>query len=250
MKKIAWIVVFSLFACGSARADTVVLKSGKEIQGRIIEKAADYIKIRYNDSDVYFETKYISAIKKDEEAPAVAEKTQNAVTDSALERGLDLAVEGKFDEAEGEFNKELADVNSELAILAGVKKGTLTSECAVYLFEGSRYILKGNYQQAAASLEKAWAINPKDPDINYNLGAIYFALMDFQKAIAYLFASLKLEPQDPEAYLLLAQAYYNTAKYQDARESLLTAKKIFQKNSDRDGIIKAERLLQEINAKP
>jgi len=242
--------MFAVFFFNTALADTVVLKSGKEIQGKIIERTPDYLKIKYNSSEVYFENKYIKSIAEDNSAFSSGETNEAGLSASGFEKGMDLAAGGNFEEAQREFNDELADINGALGVLEGVKNGSISKQCAIYLFKGFRDMRKGNYQDAAVSLEKAWELNPKDPDINYNLGAIYFALTDFQKAIAYLFAALKLHPEDADAYLLLAQAYYNTGKYQEARESLLVAKKIFQKNSDRNGIIKTERFLQKIEVKP
>ena len=82
---------------------------------------------------------------------------------------------------------------------------------------------------ALTSLEKAWEINPKDPDVNFYLGFAYYSLKEYEKSIVYLFAVLKLQPDDTGAYELIAKAYCNVGEFQKAKESLLIAKEILKR---------------------
>lgn len=48
MKRILTVLFLSLLLCASAYADTITLKSGKKVDGKIVEKSADWVKV---DSD-------------------------------------------------------------------------------------------------------------------------------------------------------------------------------------------------------
>jgi len=169
---------------------------------------------------------------------------------TGFKKGVRLAAEGRFEEAQKELDGELTDINGALSILSDLNKGAISKEYAAYLFEGSLYLMDGKYPEAVTSLEKAWEINPKDPDVNYNLGSAYFYLKEYQKSIVYLFTALKLQPEDLQAYELIAKAYYNTGQYQKAKEILLIAKKIFQNNGNQDGVAQVDKLLETIPPNP
>jgi len=241
------VVLLILFFTKGALAETVILKSGKVIEGKIIEKNKDYIKISTGGKDIYYMNKYIKSIEEIKPSAVSLESGDSAnKTACGLKKGLELASEGKFDEAEEQFKKEQSDINGSLSVLKEAKKGNITKEFAAYLFQGSLYSMEEKYNEAVASLEKAWEINPKDPDVNFNLGACYFLLNDYEKSIVYLFTALKLEPEDLQAYELLAQAYYNTGKYQQAKESLLTVKTLYQKNGDEDSVTRINNILKSM----
>ena len=248
MKKFFPVIILIMFFARGALAETVTLKSGKVIEGEILEKNKDYIKISTGGKDIYYENKYIKSFGEVKPDVTPAESDNSAKTSDSLKTGLELASAGRFDEAEEQFKKDLNNINGSLSVLKELKKGAITKEFAAYLFQGSLYSMEEKYAEAAASLEKAWEINPKDPDINFNLGVCYFLLNDYQKAIVYLFTTLKLEPEDLQAYELLAKAYYNTGKYQEAKESLLTVKALYQKNGDQDSVTRINNILNSMSS--
>lgn len=55
------VLILSFFH--SAEAEVITLKSGKVIDGEIIEKTKDYIKVKYNGQEIYYENKYIKSIE-------------------------------------------------------------------------------------------------------------------------------------------------------------------------------------------
>ena len=188
------VIFIPLFFC-SARAAMITLKSGKVVEGKIAERAKDYIRVKYEGNEVYYENKYIKSIDGVDVGAPVAvtqEKKPTEGTTPSFKKGIELASGGKFEEAKQEFEQELNDIKSGLTILDDVEKGSISKEYAIYLFQGSLHIINEEYDLAATSLEKAWEMNPKDPDVNYNLGFVYYSLGEYKKSAVYLYAALKL----------------------------------------------------------
>lgn len=180
------------------------------------------------------------------------EKTYDVAVSSYFRKGLELASDAKFEEAEAEFNKAFGldhsdpDINAALSMLADVRKGAMTKDFAANFFRGFLYSLLGDYQKAAAFLEKAWLINPKDADVNYNLGVAYYSLKDYQKAIDYFLTVVKLQPEDANAYAYLGNAYYFSGQRQEAKENLSKAKTLFQESNDQEHAAEIDKLLEKI----
>ena len=224
-----------LFQSDLSFGEVVFLKSGKVIDGEIVEKAKDYIKVKYNGLEVYYENKYIQKIESQGPDSALTQSKQayevpdtSAATAAYLKKGLELASQEDFQRAEAEFRREIIDINGALGILDDLKNGLISKEYAVSLFQSSLYLMDGENKKAIAVLEKAWEINPKDPDVNYNLGAAWFSLKDYQRAVFYLFAALKLRPEDTQAHELIAKAYYNLGQYEKAKESFSAARSLYE----------------------
>ncbi len=267
-----FIVVLSMSAFGiSARADTVVLKSGKRVEGKIVEETNAYIAVEQEGTPVYFERKYIDHIDRSEAVPAAPPEpsaqdapvavTPAAVTpvvaapaaDDPLEKGLSLAVDGKFDESYEVLNTGLKEdpENPHLAgtldIVKDVQKGVLSHEFAVNLLEGFSHARKEEYAQAKPYLEKAYQIQPGDTDLNYNLGMVYYELKDYEGSIRCFHKVLESAPADPELLLRLGSAHYMLGNYQQAEEYLKTARLLFQKTGDEESVKSADRILEEMH---
>ena len=252
MFRIASVILTLLFSFNFALAETVILNSGKKISGKIIERNKEYIKIQSDGNEAYYENKYIKSIEDDnQEAPSLgAQNTETA--SSYLEKGLKLGSEEKFEEAEEEFKKAHAldssnpNINGAMGILEDLKKEAVTKEYAAYLFQGSLYLMNGDYQNAIIPLEKAWEINPNDPSVNYNLGIANFSIKDYKKASIYFLVVLKSHPDDAEVYALLGKSYYFMGQYQQAKENLLIARLLLQKKGDLDSLVEINNILQSI----
>jgi tetratricopeptide (TPR) repeat protein len=244
------IISVLLFLC-SAKAEIITLKSGKVFNGEIVEKTKDYIRVKYNGLAIYYENKYIKSIENlQPDVPVVSAQPEKAAegASSSSNKAIELAAAGNFSQARQEFEKQLNDIKGGLSIIDAVEKGSISKEYATYLFQGSLHIMNEEYNLAITSLEKAWEINPKDPDVNYYLGFAYYSLKEYEKSIAYLFVTLKLQPDDTEAYELMAKVYYSLGEYQKAKENLLIAKELFMKNGDTKGAASIEELLQTVAA--
>ncbi len=237
IKNIVLAIIFVQLSFCSAWPEVITLKSGKVIDGEIVEREKDYIKVKYNGLEAYYENKYIKSIGSEQLAAKDSEPS--------LKKGLELASVGNFNEARQEFEK-VNDPKGGLSILDAVDKGSISKEYATYLFQGSLHIMNEEYDQARASLDKAWEINPKDVNVNYNLGLVYYSLGEYKESAVYFYAVLKLQPDDIEAYEFLAKAYYHTGEYKKARENLLIARVLLKKNNDQDGIARINSFLEVI----
>ncbi|MFA6358293.1 MAG: tetratricopeptide repeat protein [Candidatus Omnitrophota bacterium] len=244
--KIFVVAIFILFSVKNIFAEVVTLKSGKVMEAQILEKNKDYTRIKYNGMPIYYENKYIKSIQGALEDNSFLAKEGSSSISSYFEGGLKLAAEGKFDEAEQVFIKELADLNGALSLIDELKKGSINQECATYLFQGYFYMVQEQYSKAIEALEKAWEVNPKDPDVNYNLGVCYFFLQRYEKAEAYLLGSLAARPEDIQAYGLIARSYYNRGQNQKAKECLRIAIELLKKDGNAGALAEVNDFLQTI----
>jgi tetratricopeptide (TPR) repeat protein len=252
-------------------AETILLKSGNKIEGKILEKTDQYIKVDFNGSLIYYELKYVAAIEEDK--PPAATSSDLFLEDSSLnfKKGLKYASEAKFKEAKEEFKKGLAikpsdhNLSELLKVIEGLESGTIKEEYAVYLFKGTNYLVDSQYQQAITEFLEALKLKPGDSDlyyylgicnykleqyqqaldnfikvsaigaddeIYYYLGICYYSLSQYQQAITNLEKATEIDPFDAEAYSLIGTSNYFLGKIELAQTNLLKAKELFQKKGD------------------
>ncbi len=100
----------------------------------------------------------------------------------------------------GHFEREEYDLA--LEVLQQVPDGQAETVRALY-YEGSSYMMLKDYEAAAASLESALAIDPRDTGVLYALGVAYYKLGNLALAKAYFGEVLKINPNDEQAKGLL-----------------------------------------------
>jgi tetratricopeptide (TPR) repeat protein len=222
-----------------ANAETLVLKSGKTITGKILQEDSEFVQIEYNGAPVYFERKTIRQI--DQDSPAAC-----ADAESCLQQGLgvfassDKTGDEDCNQAKRYFEQGLTyesgdrDLRSVMIVLDDMDKGIVPREYAALLFRGSYYLMNNEYEKGAASLEKALELNPSDTNIYYNLGLAYHALGRDQQALSYLKKLIELRPADAQAYSLAGVVCLAVEDRQQAKEYLLIARKLFEKSNDRE----------------
>jgi tetratricopeptide (TPR) repeat protein len=247
MSKIQKSVIFMVFILVfpfCAGAELITLKSGKVLEGKVIEKTGDYIKVRYNGLDVYYENKYVKSVTADKTQDLKGEdlKKEPREEEFFLQDGMNLGAKGDFAGAREKFEKQLGNIRVGLSILEAVDKGSMGRDEAVYLFQGLAAMIRKEYRQAVVPLEKAWEIDPKDPDLNYNLAFAHFSLGEYEKSIAYLSVVLKYDPLDAEAYELIAKDYCNLGDYGKAGDSLAEARDFLKKNGSTEDLKRIEEL--------
>jgi len=230
MKKLSLFLIFICFfwLAHFARAETVTLKSGKKIEGKIVEKTAEYIKIDSGQGPLYFKLNYIAAIEEGAGAAKAAVEEEVSAKDpkSYLKAGLKCAANGDFAEAGTVFQQGLkenpADHNLQevLKMIEDLKSGKLNREYALCLFKGSDYLINAQYAQAAGEFENGLKINANDPDLYYYLGISYFSLERYREAIDYLKKALNAGSGLDELYLYLGLSYYSLGEYRQAIDYL------------------------------
>lgn len=237
------LAVFLICFVTDATAEIITLKSGRKVEGDILEQTDNYIKVLSRDgSTLYYENKYVETIEKDK--PDLIEVS--------LKKGLGLASEGKFKEARKELNKGLNKDNPEpniqgaLVILDDLENGKISEEYALYLFKGSNYLMEGKNEEAIKSLEAALRLKPDDLDVCYNLGVAYYSTSRFEKAIESLKKITRVKPDDAPSWGLMGNAYYMLGKYDLARENLIHARDLFSQWQDQEAAREIDKLLEEI----
>lgn len=211
-----------------AWGQTVVLKSGKRVDGLIVEKTKDYIKMEAYGRVLYYENKYIREIQGNAPAPAVTPGAPLEEVRAYLKQGLKLACEEKLEDAERELSKGLAldaangNIKGVLSIVSDYRRGVVDAAYAQNLFRGLLFLMQEEYREAIDPLERAWTVQPGEPDVNYNLGLAYAAIHDYKKAQFYLQIVVKLHPDDVSAQALLADVYRRSGEPVKAKDFSLS----------------------------
>ena len=172
-------------------AATLVLKSGAIIEGKIVEKTDQYIKINYNDSDL---TYLLSDIEKIDESD---DNLQNPINkretlstgspnsfSSYLIKGNALRKNMQIDEAIEQYKKAL-ELNTD-------------DKSWVHLFLGQAYIWGDDYGQAIVELNESINLEPQD-GFAYSLrGYANMINGDFEKAVSDLNKAINILKNPPE----------------------------------------------------
>lgn len=81
---------------------------------------------------------------------------------------------------------------------------------------GVSYLARGDFSQAIIELNRALAINDKEPEIYHNLGWAYWGREEYDRAISYFKRSLELNPKFSEARNSLGLIYIKLGRFQEA----------------------------------
>ena len=246
--KILVLFLLSFYFMPAAFCETIILKSGKKIEGEILEQTGDYIKVGLDGSAVYFQRKYIQSIEAGNkiytsQAPSLVlqSEVESTSEDSAVyfKRGLEYASVGKFQEAEQAFRKGLGinqtdhNLNEIIKIIENLKNGKISKEYAIFLFKGSNFLLNGQYKEAVSEFDEALKLNSSNSDIYYYLGVCHYSLNDYAEAITNLKKSMEMEPDNPDLYYYLGTSNYSIGEFKEAANYLQKALEM----SPNDGIV-------------
>lgn len=218
--------LFIAFSPNIGFTDTVILKSGKTIEGKIVEKTNEYIKIDAAGMPLYCEHKYIREIRE-----GAGQAGEEAPPDY-FKKGLELAKDAEFTKAEAELKSGLRldpadkNISAALSLIEDVHSGIVPREYAANLFNGYYSLLNEQYRQAAGYFQKALESNVYDADIRYNLASAYYSLKEYPLAIEQLEKALKLRSEDADACSLLASAYYMAGEPSKAKAYSLISQKL------------------------
>jgi len=211
-----FVLIGALFlSVSSASAETIVLKSGKTVEGKIIEKTDKFVKIDFHGVELTYFNDEIQSIEKEKLNVASPQRESSSVNASPAEeivnRGIEYARVGNYDEGIAEFNKAITiDPNNVNA----------------YYNRGTVYFNKGNFDQAILDFNKAIEIEPKASNAYLNRSAAYFGKGNYDQAISDDSKVIEIDPEYAEAYISRAVAYYEKKEYDKAWEDVHKAEEL------------------------
>lgn len=100
-------------------------------------------------------------------------------------------------------------------------KGRVRADLArTYLNLGLMQVQRERFARAAELFERAAAVDPEFPQVQYSLGVAHFNARQFDKAAGPLARALAANPQEASLRRMLAMALFNTEAYGRAAELL------------------------------
>lgn len=257
MRKLFWLVPLILIA-NPVFAETLLLKSGKTVEGKIIEKNDKCVKVDISGLPVTYYLDQIESINGEKINNAAATggppaKAQGKETSQIGESFIHTSeIMGKEDEREYGMlvNNAVNLMNRKdfTAAVAEFEKAIQKNpqKTPAYLDISACYHLMNQNEKALEYLKKAYAINPNDIAIVGNLGAIYFHLGEYERGIEYLKKAIQMGQDYPANYYNLGIAYYELKKYKEAKENFVKAKELYKSENDAKGLAAADSYLSEL----
>ena len=201
MKKFIFTLII-LCLCKNVFAEMIFLKSGKKIEGDIVEMTEDHMKVRKGTQIIKIKLTTVNIektpfLQQFEKYKHVKEMEKNypilthlgiieirgidqyIVIDSALAKGIYFATQKRFYEAKKEFNRILKKdpFNYEAATLLGYvndyKNSRNSKSATVSLFRGIRFLSNMKYEKSLQELERAMKFNPHYFGVYQSLGVLY-----------------------------------------------------------------------------
>lgn len=175
----------------SVSAETIILKSGKRIEGKIIEKTDQYIRIEIIEGVPV--TYWLNEVERvEEEAPPTP---QGAVPElpldrSAIEEYINEAsryyLEGKYEDAISSLNKviELDPYNEDISDF--------------YVDLGILYYYLDRPKEAISSFQKAISLKSDNSDAYLFMGIVYDSIRQKTEAKENLSKALELFKEEPD----------------------------------------------------
>ncbi|MCD4781740.1 MAG: tetratricopeptide repeat protein [Candidatus Omnitrophica bacterium] len=240
-------------------ADVVQLKSGKVLHGNIIDETDFTIKIETHKKVWILKKSLIENIERRYDA-----QSNDIISDAPDQNFSELSRDNPEDnnaafddpkaaivywEALIQDDPQQAEAYAQIGIAynrleqpnraipyfqKAIALSPMASEC--YNNLAFAYMLLGQYEQAEMHIKRAINIEPQYVEAIGNYGYITIGLKRYLEAINLFKVAIASNPDNPSYYKNLAYAYKQIGEGQKAKESLLKAKKIYQKNGNFDGM--------------
>jgi len=200
-RRITIILILLLSIPSSIFAETIILQSGRKMDGKIMEKTDKEIKVNTGSILTSYRIDEVesidgvrtelfkSAVNGSQDLNKPAEQKDVNALKEAITRGSDYLDKKRYEMAIAEFSKAI-EINPGLS--------------DVYYNRGFAYSQSGKPDEAISDYSKAIKINPNDSDSYYNRGLVYHSKKDYDRAISDFTESIRLTPD-------IAAAYYNRA---------------------------------------
>ena len=180
-----------------ARAENIVLRSGKKIQGKILEKTTDYIKVDYEPAPLYYYWDSIASIDG-QTLPGRSQKAQAQQVEATVSGTGDKEAKELLDAKDKEIEslrsqlKESQQLRDDFVVLKQVFKKL---QAKYYNNLGGTFLYEKAFENAAAAFENALEIDPWNPEACFNLALLYDNYMkDTKAAVSFYERYLVLIP--------------------------------------------------------
>ncbi len=182
-------ILFLLISLAPALAETIILKSGQRIEGKIVKETEEYIRIeKANGITEVYSADEIAQIE--EEGSSLINNNINTSV-PALSSADQL---GK--EAERYFTNKDYD-NAAKTFQRIIELSSNNPRLAYYYFgQGICLYKSGKSDEAILNFNKAIDLKPNEVDFYLCLGSVYKKLGNMQKAEEYLSKALELSKYD------------------------------------------------------
>jgi len=255
MKKKAQIILI-LLACLClpflAYAETIVLKSGKTVEGKLIEKTDKYIKIDFEGVILTYFLDEIKSIDA-EQLVASSEKKEEVkinvnISDPNIAVGYyEAAIKDNPNDfsAYNNLGMAYAKLNQLQQALDCFQKATEINPnfAESYAYLGATYNSLEQPEKAIFYLKKAIDLGSVDIKTYASLGASYYFTGKFAEAIQYFEKVVQLNPKHIKAYIVLGNAYKALGDYQKASESFLKLKELYKEQGNDRAAQEAQGLI-------
>lgn len=233
-------------------AESITLKSGKIIEGKIIEKTDKYIKIDFYGVLMPFYFDEIESIDGAKLEPSIFEsKVQGKgssppkTAEEVVKKGEEYGKEGNYKEAISCFTKAIElypnyafayfnrgitygdEGDLERSISDYTQAIELNPKYAVaYSNRGLVYLREGNLDQAISDFSKAIEIKPDLVLAYVNRGGAYDQKGNSEQAILDYNKAIELNPNYAEAYYNRAVTYYLKQEFDKSWQDILKAQEL------------------------
>ncbi len=190
--------------CREAAGENIVLKSGKEIEGRILERTDEYIRVDYNGTPLYYYLDNISSIdgrqiiqpSRKTVVPATSREDTGVLDDQIKEMKSALEEKDRQIEELKAQVKESGRLKNDLEVL---HQAFRKLQAKYYNNLGGSFLYEKEFDRAAEAFAASLDLDPWNPEACFNLALIYENyLKDLKSAIAYYERYLSILPDAPD----------------------------------------------------
>jgi tetratricopeptide (TPR) repeat protein len=137
-------------------------------------------------------------------------------------KGVEYAIQGKFEEAKKEFEKALrfdAENTTAIARLKTIKnviEQKVEKEAVIHLFKGVAFVDRVKHDQAVKEFTRAIEISPRFVDAYLCRGLSYDVREQYDRAIKEFSKAIEINPRYAEAYNIRGFSYRKNGQYDQA----------------------------------
>lgn len=150
-------------------------------------------------------------------------------TMESYNKGVEYAIQGKFEEAKKKFGKALKiDVENTTAIarlktIKNVIEHKAEKEAAIHLFKGVAFVDRVKHDQAVKEFTRAIEISPRFVEAYLCRGLSYDVREQYDQAIKDYTKSIEIDPRDVTTYLNRGLVYDEKGQYDQAAKDYTKA---------------------------